>query len=186
MAPAPSLRSRLHGRADPGHRANPYARPVVEFRQSAPPTAGRRPSGPSARKRKSFSDVARAEHHPHLRSTSGSTLGPRFRSVRFSQPENAARVKVAPRARASTSARGDCILVRTAVRSFAVSRGHRRNDAEYERRTSSVPPRMVGLDSPSLDVPEETVKWHLKIQFGKLNAGARSAVDRSRLLGLVS
>jgi len=48
-------------------------------------------------------------------------------------------------------------------------------------------PEWWGWTAPSLDVPEKTVKWHLKIQFGKLNAGARRhAVDRSRLLGLVS
>ena len=43
------------------------------------------------------------------------------------------------------------------------------------------------LIARSLDISEETVKWHLKNLFSKLNAGARKhAVDRARLLGLVS
>jgi len=43
------------------------------------------------------------------------------------------------------------------------------------------------LIARSLDISEETVKWHLKNLFSKLSAGARKhAVDRARLLGLVS
>jgi len=43
------------------------------------------------------------------------------------------------------------------------------------------------LIARSLDISEETVKWHLKNLFSKLGAGARRhAVDRARLLGLVS
>ena len=39
----------------------------------------------------------------------------------------------------------------------------------------------------ALDVGQETVKWHLKNLFGKLNAGSRRhAVDRARALGLLS
>ena len=43
------------------------------------------------------------------------------------------------------------------------------------------------LIARSMDISDETVKWHLKNLFGKLNAGTRRhAVDRARLLGLVS
>ena len=43
------------------------------------------------------------------------------------------------------------------------------------------------LIARSLDISEETVKWHLKNLFSKLNAGARKhAVDRARLLGLLA
>jgi LuxR family maltose regulon positive regulatory protein len=38
----------------------------------------------------------------------------------------------------------------------------------------------------ALDIGEQTVKWHLKNVFLKLNAGGRKhAVDRARLLGLL-
>jgi LuxR family maltose regulon positive regulatory protein len=37
-----------------------------------------------------------------------------------------------------------------------------------------------------MDVSDETVKWHLKNLFIKLDAGTRKhAVDRARLLGLL-
>lgn len=43
------------------------------------------------------------------------------------------------------------------------------------------------LIARSMDISDETVKWHLKNLFSKLNAGTRRhAVDRARLLGLVS
>ena len=43
------------------------------------------------------------------------------------------------------------------------------------------------LIARSMDIGEETVKWHLKNLFLKLNAGTRRhAVDRARLLGLVA
>jgi LuxR family maltose regulon positive regulatory protein len=39
----------------------------------------------------------------------------------------------------------------------------------------------------SLSLSEETVKWHMKKLFTKLNAGSRQhAVDRARMLGLIS
>jgi LuxR family maltose regulon positive regulatory protein len=39
----------------------------------------------------------------------------------------------------------------------------------------------------AIDVGHETVKWHLKNLFGKLNAGSRRhAVDRARTLGLIA
>lgn len=39
----------------------------------------------------------------------------------------------------------------------------------------------------SMDISDETVKWHLKNLFSKLSAGTRKhAVDRARLLGLIS
>lgn len=42
------------------------------------------------------------------------------------------------------------------------------------------------LIARTMDISEETVKWHLKNLFSKLNAGSRKhAVDRARLLGLV-
>jgi LuxR family maltose regulon positive regulatory protein len=38
----------------------------------------------------------------------------------------------------------------------------------------------------AMDIGEQTVKWHLKNLFFKLNAGSRKhAVDRARLLGLL-
>ena len=38
----------------------------------------------------------------------------------------------------------------------------------------------------AMDIGEQTVKWHLKNVFVKLNAGSRKhAVDRARLLGLL-
>ncbi len=38
-----------------------------------------------------------------------------------------------------------------------------------------------------MDISEETVKWHIKNLFAKLNAGTRKhAVDRARLLGLLT
>ena len=43
------------------------------------------------------------------------------------------------------------------------------------------------LIARTLDISGETVKWHLKNLFQKLSAGTRRhAVDRARLLGLVS
>jgi LuxR family maltose regulon positive regulatory protein len=37
-----------------------------------------------------------------------------------------------------------------------------------------------------MDIGEQTVKWHLKNVFFKLNAASRKhAVDRARLLGLL-
>jgi len=43
------------------------------------------------------------------------------------------------------------------------------------------------LIARTLDVSNETVKWHLKNVFLKLSAGSRKhAVDRARLLGIVS
>ncbi|HQR19262.1 MAG TPA: LuxR C-terminal-related transcriptional regulator [Burkholderiaceae bacterium] len=43
------------------------------------------------------------------------------------------------------------------------------------------------LIARSMDISDETVKWHLKNLFSKLNAGTRRhAVDRARLLGLVN
>ena len=42
------------------------------------------------------------------------------------------------------------------------------------------------LIARTLDISNETVKWHLKNLFLKLSAGTRKhAVDRARLLGLV-
>jgi LuxR family maltose regulon positive regulatory protein len=39
----------------------------------------------------------------------------------------------------------------------------------------------------AMDIGEQTVKWHLKNVFFKLNAASRRhAVDRARLLGLLS
>ena len=39
----------------------------------------------------------------------------------------------------------------------------------------------------AMDIGEQTVKWHLKNVFSKLNAASRRhAVDRARLLGLLS
>ncbi len=39
----------------------------------------------------------------------------------------------------------------------------------------------------AMDIGEQTVKWHLKNIFAKLNAASRRhAVDRARLLGLLS
>lgn len=39
----------------------------------------------------------------------------------------------------------------------------------------------------ALNVGDETIKWHLKNLFGKLNAGSRKhAVDRARMLGILS
>jgi LuxR family maltose regulon positive regulatory protein len=39
----------------------------------------------------------------------------------------------------------------------------------------------------AMDIGEQTVKWHLKNVFFKLNAASRKhAVDRARLLGLIS
>jgi len=38
-----------------------------------------------------------------------------------------------------------------------------------------------------MDIGEQTVKWHLKNVFAKLNAAnRRHAVDRARLLGVLS
>ena len=43
------------------------------------------------------------------------------------------------------------------------------------------------LIARSMDISEETVKWHIKNLFAKLNAGTRKhAVDRARLLGLLT
>ena len=43
------------------------------------------------------------------------------------------------------------------------------------------------LIAKTMDISDETVKWHLKNLFGKLSAGTRKhAVDRARLLGLVA
>ncbi|HXX86076.1 MAG TPA: LuxR C-terminal-related transcriptional regulator [Casimicrobiaceae bacterium] len=43
------------------------------------------------------------------------------------------------------------------------------------------------LIAKSMDISDETVKWHLKNLFSKLSAGTRKhAVDRARLLGLVA
>ena len=43
------------------------------------------------------------------------------------------------------------------------------------------------LIARTMDVSDETVKWHLKNLFSKLNAGTRKhAVDRARLLGLLA
>jgi LuxR family maltose regulon positive regulatory protein len=43
------------------------------------------------------------------------------------------------------------------------------------------------LIARTMDISDETVKWHLKNLFSKLNAGSRRhAVDRARLLGLVT
>ena len=43
------------------------------------------------------------------------------------------------------------------------------------------------LIARSMDISEETVKWHLKNLFAKLNAGSRKhAADRARLLGLLT
>lgn len=42
------------------------------------------------------------------------------------------------------------------------------------------------LIARTMDISEETVKWHLKNLFSKLNAGSRKhAVDRAHLLGLI-
>ena len=42
------------------------------------------------------------------------------------------------------------------------------------------------LIARTLDVSNETVKWHLKNVFLKLSAGSRKhAIDRARLLGIV-
>lgn len=42
------------------------------------------------------------------------------------------------------------------------------------------------LIAKTMDISDETVKWHLKNLFSKLNAGTRKhAVDRARLLGLI-
>ncbi|NJD31590.1 MAG: helix-turn-helix transcriptional regulator, partial [Gammaproteobacteria bacterium] len=39
----------------------------------------------------------------------------------------------------------------------------------------------------AMDIGEQTVKWHLKNVFFKLNAASRRhAVDRARVLGLIS
>ena len=43
------------------------------------------------------------------------------------------------------------------------------------------------LIAKTMDISDETVKWHLKNLFSKLNAGTRKhAVDRARLLGLLA
>lgn len=43
------------------------------------------------------------------------------------------------------------------------------------------------LIARSMDISDETVKWHLKNLYSKLSAGTRKhAVDRARLLGLIS
>ncbi len=43
------------------------------------------------------------------------------------------------------------------------------------------------LIAKTLDVSDQTVKWHLKNLFAKLGAGTRKhAVDRARMMGLVS
>lgn len=43
------------------------------------------------------------------------------------------------------------------------------------------------LIARTMDISDETVKWHLKNLFSKLNAGTRKhAVDRARLLGLLT
>jgi LuxR family maltose regulon positive regulatory protein len=43
------------------------------------------------------------------------------------------------------------------------------------------------LIAKSMDISDETVKWHLKNLFSKLSAGTRKhAVDRARLLGLIA
>ena len=43
------------------------------------------------------------------------------------------------------------------------------------------------LIAKAMDISDETVKWHLKNLFSKLSAGTRRhAVDRARLLGLIS
>jgi len=47
----------------------------------------------------------------------------------------------------------------------------------------------VGLSNKqiakTMDIGDETVKWHLKNLFSKLDAGSRRhAVDRARLMGL--
>jgi len=43
------------------------------------------------------------------------------------------------------------------------------------------------LIAKTMDISDETVKWHLKNLFSKLSAGTRKhAVDRARLLGLVA
>ena len=42
------------------------------------------------------------------------------------------------------------------------------------------------LIARTLEISDETVKWHMKNLFLKLSAGSRShAVDRARLLGLL-
>jgi len=39
----------------------------------------------------------------------------------------------------------------------------------------------------ALDLSVQTVKWHLKNLFGKLNAGSRKhLVDRARMMGIIS
>jgi LuxR family maltose regulon positive regulatory protein len=43
------------------------------------------------------------------------------------------------------------------------------------------------LIARTLDISNETVKWHLKNLYLKLSAGTRKhAVDRARLLGIAS
>lgn len=43
--------------------------------------------------------------------------------------------------------------------------------------------KQIGL---TLDVREETIKWHLKNLFGKLGVGSRRhAVHQARLIGLL-
>jgi LuxR family maltose regulon positive regulatory protein len=38
----------------------------------------------------------------------------------------------------------------------------------------------------ALDLSVQTVKWHLKNLFGKLNAGSRKhLIDRARILGII-
>jgi LuxR family maltose regulon positive regulatory protein len=43
------------------------------------------------------------------------------------------------------------------------------------------------LIAKTMDISDETVKWHLKNLFSKLSPGTRKhAVDRARLLGLIA
>jgi LuxR family transcriptional regulator, maltose regulon positive regulatory protein len=50
--------------------------------------------------------------------------------------------------------------------------------------TNGLPNKLIAR---TMDISDETVKWHLKNLFSKLNAGSRKhAVDRARLLGLIA
>jgi len=87
------------------------------------------------------------------------------------------------RAAASPSVPGPA---NTAQRSTAISGG-----LLTDKETEAL--QLIGnglsnkLIARSMDISEETVKWHLKNLFAKLNAGSRKhAADRARLLGLLN
>ena len=86
---------------------------------------------------------------------------------------------MAPSARATRAPDGTAFLcVVQDVRSFAVSRGQRRNDAEYEGQTSCVPPRKGVLSPPP--PPARRRAQSLRIRLGAIPGPALDAPAAAR------